>query len=142
MVLLRMKVRVPDGCTAATADQNFWSNFGRQRAVPDAHGDLVEADTGGGGGSVDHHRRGLIGGLRFSGVLLYGRHRAIVVVTIDGAARQWSLRSSTNDGRGSGSFEFSPDRVQHAGHSVRLIVRQPDDGEHGPGHQTAAAHQR
>lgn len=120
---------------------DFGPRFRRQRAVPHAHRHLFDGRGAGVCASVGY-LFGFPGGVLF---LHPGGHRdgvrphhRFVVVRF--------LVSGDGDGRGRlpprGRSELAPDRVQDARHSIRLVVRQPDDGEHGSWHQTAAAHQR
>jgi len=120
---------------------NFGPSFGRQSAVPHAQRHLFNGRGAGVRTRVDY----LFG---FPGDVLFlhpGGHRDVVRPQDRSVVARF-LVSGDSGGRGRlperGRCKLTPDRVQDPRHSVRLVVRQPDDGKHGPGHQTAAAHQR
>lgn len=148
MLLVAAEVRVSSWC-AAGRHQDVGSHFGRQRAVPDAHGDLVNGlvvrgGTGRRRARLRHLRRGA------GGEPLGGGFHGLRLLHAGGGHGARQLQSGRVVGAGDGrrlpsgrrGYELASDRFQHAGHTVRLVVRQPDDGEHGPGHQTAAANER
>lgn len=120
---------------------DFGPRFGGQRAVPHAHRHLFDGRGAGVRARVSY-LFGFAGGVLF---LHPGGHRDGVGPEHRSVVVRF-LVSRDGGGRGRlpprGRSELAPDRVQDARHSVRLVVRQPDDGKHGPGHQTAAAHQR
>lgn len=121
---------------ATAAHQDLGPSFWRQRTFADAHGDLVQVD-----GLVDD--RLLVRFRRSARLLLHSSHGAATVVGDGPKSNGCGISVGRRQLQSTGArFEFAPDCVQDARNLVRLVVRQPDDGEHGSGHQTAAAHQR
>lgn len=119
---------------------DFGLRFGCQRAVPYANRHLFD-----GHGSGIRIRVSHFFGFPCGVLLLHPCGHRDGVWRLHRSVAAHFFVSSDGGGHGRlpscGRSEFASDCVQDTRHSVRLVVRKPDNGEHGPGHQTAAAHQ-